>query len=60
MSPAVRYLLQRLVELEQGMAQAADVIDRQKATIAELEKNQRKPRAARPAPAAPPDGRGTA
>lgn len=48
MSPGVEYLLRRLVELEQAVAlmveQGATKDDR----IAELEKNRRKPHAAKP------------
>ncbi len=50
MSPGVEYLLHRLVELEQAMAVMVEQNAAKDARIAELEKNQRKPRAAKPPP----------
>lgn len=48
MSPGVEYLLSRLVELEQAMAMMVERNVAKDVRIAELEKNQRKPRAAEP------------
>lgn len=44
MSPGVEYLLSRLIELEQAMAVMVEQNVTKDARIAELEKNQRKPR----------------
>ena len=50
MNPGVEYLLRRLVELEQAMAMMVEQGAAKDARIVELEKSQRKPRAARPSP----------
>lgn len=50
MSPGVQYLLSRLIELEQAMAMMVERNAAEEVRIAELEKNQRKPRAAKPLP----------
>ena len=50
MSPGVEYLLNRMVELEQAMAMMVEQAAAKDARIAGLEKNQRKPRAAKPPP----------
>ena len=44
MSPGVEYLLSRLIQLEQAMAVMVEQSVAKDARIAELEKNQRKPR----------------
>lgn len=44
MSPGVEYLLSRLIELEQALAVMVEQSVAKDARIAELEKNQRKPR----------------
>jgi hypothetical protein len=44
MSPGVRYLVNRVAELELGMAALIDERAAKDARIAELEKNQKKPR----------------
>jgi hypothetical protein len=43
MSPGVRYLVNRVAELELGMAALIDERAAKDARIAELEKNQKKP-----------------
>ncbi len=48
MSPGVEYLLSRLIELEQAMAMMVERNASKDARITELEKSQRKPRAAKP------------
>ena len=48
--PSIRYLAQRIAELEAGMAMAMDQAAAKDARIAELEKGRRKPRAAKPLP----------
>ena len=50
MSPGVEYLLSRLIELEQAMAMMVERNAAKDMRIAELEKNRRKPRAAKPPP----------
>jgi hypothetical protein len=46
MSPGVQYLVNRVAELELGMAALIDERAAKDARIAELEKNQKTPRAA--------------
>lgn len=50
MSPGVQYLLQRLIELEQGMTMMVEQSATKDARIAELEKSRRKPHAENPSP----------